>query len=73
MSVFSLIMVNFANVSTGNLTKEFIVPMNLSLGIVIVLFIGLILIFLNKADNKCFLWIYIGIMLLLIVSLWMFL
>ena len=55
VSIFSLIMVNFSNITKGTLTKGFIVPMNLSLGVVIALFKGLILIFLNKAKSKGFL------------------
>lgn len=69
VSIFSLITINFANLSTENMTKSFIIPMNLSLGIVIALFIGLILLFLNKANNKWFLGLYIGIMAVLIVLL----
>ena len=69
VSVFSLISVNFTSVSSGNMTKEVIVPMNISLGIVISLFVGLILIFINKANNKLFLIGYIILMLLLIVGL----
>ncbi len=67
--IFSLITINFANLSTANMTKSFIIPMNLSLGIAIALFIGLILLFLNKASNKWFLGLYIGIMEVLIVLL----
>ena len=51
------------------MTKDFIVLMNISLGIVISLFVGLILIFINKANNKYFLIGYIILMLLLIISL----
>ena len=40
VSVFSLVMVNFTNISSNQITKEYIVPMNISLGIVITLFIG---------------------------------
>ena len=69
VSVFSLVMVNFTNISDNKITKEFIVPMNISLGIVIALFIGLILIFINKENNKWFLFIYIILMVVLIASL----
>lgn len=69
VSVFSLVMVNFTNICDGKLTKEFIIPMNLSLGIVICLFIGLILIFINKATSKGFLIFYGLFMLALLVGL----
>ena len=69
VSVFSLLMINFTNLSENQMTKEFIIPMNISLGIVLTLFIGLILIFVNKANNKFFLLAYIVLMLALIVGL----
>lgn len=69
VSVFSLIMVNFSKVNDQNFSKEFIVPMNLSLGVVIALFIGLLLIFINKANNKWFLIAYIALMVILIIAL----
>ena len=73
VSIFSLIMVNFSNIKSENMTKEFIIPMNISLGIVIALFFGIILIFINKANNKCFLAVYIGLLIVLIAALCLFL
>ena len=69
VSVFSIIMVNFTNICEGNMTKEFIVPMNISLGIVITLFTGLLLVFINRAKSKGFLACFIVILLLLMVGL----
>ncbi len=69
VSVFSIIMVNFTNICESNMTKEFIIPMNISLGIVITLFTGLLLIFINRAKNKGFLACFIILLLLLIVGL----
>ena len=57
------------NISENNLTKEFIVPMNISLGIVITLFVGLLLIFINKAKSKWFLVAYIILMIIMIGAL----
>lgn len=71
VSVFSLIMVNFTNISSKNLSKEFIIPMNLSLGIVIALFIGLLLVFINKANNKWFLLAYIILIVVLGIGLFL--
>ncbi|WP_238703778.1 hypothetical protein [Catenibacterium mitsuokai] len=45
VSIFSLITVNFNQLNSKNLTGDFILKMNLSLGIIITLFIGLIMIF----------------------------
>ncbi len=74
VSVFSIIMVNFTNINDNNMTKEFIIPMNISLGIVITLFIGLLLIFINKVNcnttaTKGFLIGYITLMIVLILGL----
>lgn len=69
VSIFSLITINFSSLSEENLTKEFVISMNLSLGIVISSFVGLILLFLNKADNKWFLLLYIAVVAVLIVLL----
>lgn len=69
VSVFSIIMVNFTNIAQSNITKEFIIPMNISLGIVITLFTGLLLIFINRAKNKGFLAFFIVLMLALMVGL----
>lgn len=66
VSIFSLIMVNFSKLNSGNTDIKFLVLMNLSLAIVVVLFIGMILLFLNKARNKRFLAAYIGVMIILI-------
>ena len=69
VSVFSIIMVNFTNITEDKLTKDFIIPMNISLGIVITLFIGLLLIFINKAKSKGFLAGFIIWMFVLTVGL----
>lgn len=53
VSVFSLIMVNFSNLEKEITNTKYIAVMNLSLGIVISLFLGLIMFFINhKNCNK---------------------
>lgn len=69
VSVFSLIMVNFTNITNDHMGKEFLIPMNISLGIVISLFMGLILFFLNHAHNKWFLGLYLLLIVVLIILL----
>ena len=68
VSIFSLITVNFTNVN-NNMTLGYIIPINISLGIVISLFIGLILIFLNKLNSKKYFIAYFGFIALLIIGL----
>jgi dCTP deaminase len=45
VSIFSLVSINFNQLNSKNLTADFILKMNLSLGIIIALFIGLIMFF----------------------------
>lgn len=72
VSIFSLIMVNFSGINSRCMTRDFIIPMNLSLGLVITVFMGLILTFLNKAENKKFLIGYFIVLILLVVGLFVF-
>lgn len=72
VSIFSLIMVNFTNINVNvnnSIDPKALVTINISLGIIIALFIGLILIFINKAKNKKFLLAYILVMTVLLVIL----
>ena len=53
VSIFSLIMVNFSQINSGNvMDKHTILTINLSLGFVIALFLGLIFIVINKERKK---------------------
>lgn len=69
VAVFSMIMVNFTNINAETANLKFLVMLNLSLGIVVVLFVGLMLIFLNKAKSKNFLVAYIIFILILVIAL----
>lgn len=70
VSIFSLITVNFNYLNSKNLTSYFIFKMNLSLGIIITLFMALIMIFLRKRENDKFMkWLVIVLIVVLIASL----
>lgn len=69
VSIFSLITVNFNHLNSKNLTAEFILKLNLSLGIIITLFIGLIMVFLRKREDNNILKFFIGIIVVLILVL----
>ena len=70
VSIFSLITINFSSINEKNLTKDFILTINLSLGIVITLFMGLILLFLNNnIKNKWYLFVFVSILIFLIILL----
>lgn len=67
VSVFSLIMVNFSQLPEQIKNTKYIAAVNLSLGIVISLFMGLILLFINhKSCNKRLLIAYVLLILILI-------
>lgn len=73
VSIFSLITVNFNNLNSKNLTSHFIFKMNLSLGIIITLFMALIMIFLRKRENdkfmKCLVIVLIAVLIASLVAL----
>jgi cell division protein FtsW (lipid II flippase) len=70
VSIFSLIMVNFSQVQKeGPLSKTYILTINLSLGFVIALFMGLLLLVLNPKHRKASLIIWISIVTVLFVAL----
>ncbi len=65
VAIFSLLTINFQAFTTATLDFKYIIAMNLTLALCIVLMMGIILIFINKAKQKSFLWIY-GIVLVLL-------
>jgi deoxycytidine triphosphate deaminase len=65
VAIFSLISINFQAASNAALDRKFILTMNVSLCFCITVMLGLILIFLNKAKNKTFVWIYAAILVAL--------
>lgn len=68
VSIFSLITVNFNQLNSKNLTEDFILKMNLSLGI-ITLFIGLIMIFLRKREDNKIMKYFIGLLIIMLIAL----
>ncbi|MGO5283955.1 hypothetical protein ACTQ0C_11410 [Catenibacterium mitsuokai] len=68
VSIFSLITVNFNQLNSKNLTVDFILKMNLSLGI-ITLFIGLIMIFLRKREDNKIMKYFIGLLVIMHIAL----
>lgn len=69
VSIFSLVSINFNQLNSKNLTADFILKMNLSLGTIIALFIGLIMVFLRNREDKNILKIFIGLMVVMIIVL----
>lgn len=72
VSVFSLITVNFGNLGKEFANTKYMAIMNLSLGIVVYLFLGLIMLFINHKNfckGKVILYVVIMIILLIVLSL----
>ena len=65
VSIFSLIMVNLSNYGSQPLDKHMILTVNLSLGFVISLFMGLIFLLFNHATSRK--WVF-GIILILMIA-----
>lgn len=65
VAIFSLLTINFQAFAEATLDFKYIIAMNLTLALCIVLMMGIILIFINKAKNKGFLWVY-GIVLVVL-------
>lgn len=62
MAVFSLLSINYQAFSQAKLDYKYIITMNLTLVLCIVVLMGLILIFINKAkEKKVFICIYCDI------------
>ena len=68
VSIFSSITVNFNQLNSKNLTGDFILKMNLSLGI-ITLFIGLIMIFLRKREDNKIMKYFVGLLVIMLIAL----
>lgn len=68
VSIFSLITVNFNQLNLKNLPVDFILKMNLSLGI-ITLFIGLMMIFLRKREDNKIMKYFIGLLVIMHIAL----
>lgn len=68
VAVFSLLSINSQAFSETEIDFRYILVMNLSLSLCIVIMMGIILVFVNKAKNKGFLYCYIAILAILAVA-----
>lgn len=67
VAIFALLTINYQAFTQVALDFYYIIVMNLTLALCIVLMMGIILIFLNKAKNKWFLLGYIVILVFLVI------
>lgn len=68
VAVFGLLTINYQAFQNAEITAHYILVMNLTLALSIVILMGLILVLINKAKDKKFLWAYIIILALLAVA-----
>ena len=67
VAIFALLTINYQAFTQAAVDFRYIWVMNLTLALCIVIMLGLILIFINKPENKKTVWIYIGILALLAI------
>ena len=65
VAIFSLLTINYQAFNQSAMDFQYILVMNLTLALCIVVMMGVILIFVNKAKNKWFLGAYIVILVVL--------
>ena len=65
VAIFSLITINYQAFVNTTITLKYIVATNLTLTLCIVVMLGIIMIFINRAKEKKFIWIY-GIILVML-------
>ena len=68
VAIFSLISINYQAFAQSEITVPFIVVMNLTMALSIVLMLGVVILLVNKAKSKGFLVAYIVIVLALILA-----
>ncbi|MCD8335701.1 MAG: hypothetical protein LUD18_00210 [Lachnospiraceae bacterium] len=68
VAIFTLLTINYQAFSQASLNFKYILVMNLSLSLCIVVMMGIILIFVNNAKNKFFLISYIIILFILVIA-----
>ena len=68
VAIFAMISINYQAFTNAKISMAYVLVMNLSMTLCIVVMLGLILIFVNKAKNKKFLWLYICILAVLAIA-----
>lgn len=67
VAIFSLLTINYEAFTTVQIDFRYIWVMNFTLTLCIVIMLGLIFVFINKAGNKKILWVYIAVLAVLTV------
>lgn len=67
VAIFSLLTINYQAFTCASIDAKYIIAMNLTLALCIVVMMGIILLFVNKARSKKIQWIYIIVLIVLAV------
>lgn len=68
VAVFSLLTINYQAFTCASIDAKYIIAMNLTLALCIVVMMGIILLFVNKAQSRRIQWIYIAVLVVLAVA-----
>lgn len=68
VAIFSLLTINYHAFTNSSINLKYIVAMNLTLTLCIAVMFGIILIFINKARDTKFVWVYGGILVALAIA-----
>ena len=68
VAIFGMLTINYQAFTQATLDFRYIVVMNLTLALCIVVMMGIILVFVNRAKNKWFLGAYIAILIILAIA-----
>lgn len=68
VAIFSLLTINYQAFTNAAVDAKYIVAMNLTLALCIVVMMGIILLFVNKANSKKIQWIYIAVLVVLALA-----
>ena len=68
VAIFSLLTINYQAFTNANIDAKYIVAMNLTLALCVVVMMGIILLFVNKAQSRKMQWIYIAVLIALVIA-----
>lgn len=68
VAIFSLLTINYQAFTNAQISLKYIIAMNLTLALSIVVMMGIILLFINRAKSKKVQWIYIGVLVALVIA-----
>ena len=68
VAIFSLLTINYQAFTNAVINAQYIIAMNLTMALCIVVMMGIILLFVNKSNSKKVQWIYIAVLILIAIA-----